>query len=181
MAMPRVFISIPVGNALGLEPLYRDLSRIRGVKTSPTFQLHITLCFIGDVPDERVEEIGEIVNTSVKGVRGGRITLKGVGCFPNPKRPRIVYAGIEMDIPLEQLSDEIRRRLSSAGIPFDEKPFKPHITVGRIQGQPDLTMTINKYRTTEFASFISRDVMVMGSELSPAGAKHTILRACDLG
>ena len=178
--MTRVFVSIPVGNASGLEPLYRDLSGKRGVKTSPKFQLHITLCFIGEIPEEKVEEVGEIVSLSVKGIKPGRITLKGAGCFPNPKRPRIVFAGIETDIPLEQLASEIRRRLSSAGIPYDEKPFKPHITVGRVQGPADLSMIVSKYRTTEFATFLANDVMVMGSELTPEGARHTILKCCEL-
>ncbi|MBE6526783.1 MAG: RNA 2',3'-cyclic phosphodiesterase [Thermoplasmata archaeon] len=178
--MTRVFVSIPVGNASGLEPLYRDLSGKRGVRTSPKFQLHITLCFIGEIPEERVEEVGEIVSASVKGIKPGRITLKGVGCFPNPKRPRILYVGLETGIPLESLASEIRRRLSTNGIPFDEKPFKPHITVGRIQGPADLSVLIGKYRTTEFATFIAHDVMVMGSELSPEGAKHTILKSCEL-
>lgn len=178
--MTRVFVSVPVGNATGLDPFYRDLARIRGVKTSPVFQLHITLCFIGEIPEERVAEVGEIVETAVRGVKPGRVTLKGAGCFPNAKRPRVVWTGVETDIPLGSVSDEIRRRLSAAGIPFDEKPFKPHITVGRVQGQPDLTVILNKYRTTEFATFVCRDIMVMGSELSPAGAKHTILKACEL-
>ncbi len=178
--MPRVFISIPVNNAHDLEPLFRDLSRIRGVKSTPAYQLHITLCFIGDIPDERVEEVNEIVKTSVAGIRKGRVTLKGAGCFPNPKRPRVVWAGLESDIPLSQIAGEIARRLDAAGIPHDDKPFKPHITVGRVQGTPDLTTIVNKYRTTEFASFLCRDVMVMKSELLPEGARHTILCACDL-
>ncbi len=178
--MTRVFVSIPVGNATGLEPLYRDLAGKRGVRTSPKFQLHITLCFIGEIPEDRVEEVGAIVSASVKGVKPGRITLKGAGCFPNPKRPRIVYAGIESDMPLESLASEIRRRLATAGIPFDEKPFKPHITVGRVQGPSDLSMIVSKYRTTEFTTFVAHDVMVMGSELSAEGARHTILKCCEL-
>jgi len=178
--MTRVFVSIPVGNAAGLEPLYRDLTSKRGVKTSPKFQLHITLCFIGEIPEDKVEKVGEIVSTAVKGVKPGRITLKGAGCFPNPKRPRVVYAGLETDIPLESLASEIRRRLASEGIPFDEKPFKPHITVGRIQGPVDLSMIVSKYRTTEFTTFLCHDVMVMGSELTPEGAKHQILKCCEL-
>ena len=72
--MTRVFVSIPVGNASGLEPLYRDLSGKRGVRTSPKFQLHITLCFIGEIPEERVEDVGEIVSASEKSGRSAEIT-----------------------------------------------------------------------------------------------------------
>lgn len=178
--MPRVFISIPVNNASDLEPVYRDLSRIRGVKAAPVYQLHITLSFIGDIPDDMVDKVSEIAERAAKLEKVGRITLKGCGCFPNPKRPRIFYVGLESEIDLEALADRIRRGLDSAGIPYDGKPFKPHITIGRIGGPCDLTMCVNKYRTTEFTTFICRDVMVMKSDLRPEGAVHTILHVCPL-
>jgi len=178
--MPRIFVSVPVNNAHDLEPLFRDLARVRGVKTSPAYQLHITLCFIGEIPEEQVETVNGIVESAVKGVRKGRISLKGVGCFPTPKRPKIVWAGVESEIPLSQIAGEISMKLDAAGIPHDDKPFKPHITVGRVQGTPDLTTLVNKYRTTEFATFLCRDVMVMSSELRPEGARHKIVCACEL-
>ena len=178
--MPRVFVSIPINNASDLEPVFRDLSRIRSVKSSPAYQLHITLSFIGDIPDEKVQDVSDAVECAVRGEKHGRITLKGCGCFPTAKRPRIFYAGLESELPLESIAERIRAGLDATGIPYDGKPFKPHITIGRVQGNTDLTMLVNKYRTTEFTTFICRDVMVMKSELRPEGAVHTILHVCPL-
>ena len=175
--MTRVFVSIPVNNARDLEPLVRDLSQVRGVRITPAYQFHITLCFIGEIADDKLETIYQIVDAAVQGVKPGRIDLKGAGCFPNPKRASVVWAGLVSEVPLERISVEITSRLKAAGIPFDEKPFKPHITLGRVSGNPDLTVLMNKYRTTEFATFVSHNVLVMKSELRPEGAKHTILHA----
>lgn len=180
MALVRTFISIPVQNTTGMDPLMRDLQGIRGVKTSNVRQLHITLRFLGDVDEERIDEIEKIVNDSLAGVRLARLNIKGVGAFPNERSPRILWAGIETEIPLVKISEELSRRFKVAGIPFDEKPFKPHITVGRIEGHPNLAHVISKYRNTEFTTLIPNAVHIMKSELTPKGAVHTIMRVCYL-
>lgn len=176
----RSFVSIPVPNAAGLEPLLRDLSFVRGVRQSPPAQLHITLRFIGDLPEERIDEVAACVNAAVNGRGKGRVMLMGIGVFPNARSPRIVWAGVETEIPLTAIADELSRRFDQAHIPYDHKPFQPHITVARVEERPDLGPLLGKYRTTEFASFICSSVLVMKSDLSSQGASHTVLRACDL-
>lgn len=176
----RTFVSIPVPNAAGLEPLRRDLGFVRGVRCSPPAQLHITLRFIGDLPEERIDDVAACVNAAVNGRGRGRVALKGVGGFPNARNPRIVWAGVETTIPLTAIADELSRRFDQAHIPYDPKPFQPHITVARVEGRPDLGPLLGKYRTTEFASFLCSSVLIMKSDLSPQGAAHTVLRACDL-
>lgn len=176
----RVFVSIPVPNTSGLDPLLRDLKGIRGVRPSPSKQMHITLKFIGDIPEENVDAVRDCVSESVAGVSRGRITLRGVGAFPNQRAPRIVWTGVETDLPLARISEELGRRLGAEGIPFDGKPFEPHVTVARVDGRPDLSRIVRNYSSVEFASFICPAVLVMKSELSPEGASHTIMRVCEL-
>lgn len=176
----RTFISIPVPNTMGLKPLIRDIQAIRGLKPSSINQLHITLRFIGDVEEDRIDEIEEIVNNAIRNVKRGRLNLKGVGAFPNERNPRILWVGIDSELPLVKITEEISRGLKSAGIQFDEKPFKPHITVGRIEGHPNLTHLINNYRNMEFTTYIPDSIRIMKSELTPKGAEHTIMRVCYL-
>lgn len=176
----RMFISVPVPNSAGLAPFIRDIGEIRGVRTSPPGQLHITLRFIGDIDDERTDEVADIVSKAVKGVRPGRITLKGTGAFPNVKRPRVIWTGIDTALPLEKIAERISEGLDSAGIPYDPKPFKPHITVARVRNNANVSTILRKYSDMEFATFICPSVKVMGSELTPNGAVHTILADCDL-
>ncbi len=176
----RTFISIPVPNTMGLDPLMRDLKSVRGLRTSNIRQLHITLRFIGDVDEERIDEIGDIVDDVLKGVRRGRLNLKGTGVFPNERNPRVLWVGIDTELPLAHIAEELSVRFRQAGIPFDEKPFKPHITVGRIEGRCNIGPMLNKYRTTEFTTYVPPAVHVMKSEFTPGGVEHTILRVCEL-
>ncbi len=176
----RTFISIPVPNTMGLDPLMRDLKTVRGLRTVNVRQLHITLRFLGDVEEDRIDEIEAIVNDVLRGVRRCRLNLKGTGVFPNERAPRVMWVGIDTELPLAHIAEELSVRLESAGIPFDGKPFKPHITVGRIEGRCNITPMLNKYRTTEFTTYIPPAVHIMKSELTPRGAEHTILRVCEL-
>ncbi len=176
----RTFVSVPVPNTSGFAPFIRDLSAIRNVRPSRETQMHITLNFLGDVPEDRIDDIGDIVSDAVSDVSRGRIAVKGTGVFPNPRSPRVIWAGVETEIPLAEISERIGRRLSAEGIPCDTKPFKPHITVARIDGKADISRPLRNYSSAEFASFICPAVLVMKSELTPAGPVHTILRMCEL-
>lgn len=176
----RTFVSIPVPNAAGLEPLLRDLRTVRGVRTTAPAQLHITLRFIGDLDEERTDEVTEIVSQAVKGLKPARVTLKGTGAFPSVSRPRTIWVGVETDLPLQRMSESISRGLDRAGIGYDPKPFKAHITVARVQGTPNAAPMLRKYADTEFATFVCTSVKVMRSELTPSGAKHYVLGDCDL-
>ncbi|MBO5518916.1 MAG: RNA 2',3'-cyclic phosphodiesterase [Candidatus Methanomethylophilus sp.] len=178
MAKIRVFVSIPMPNTAGLRPMMDDLSKVRGVRTSPMGQMHITLRFIGDIEEDRVDDIETAVNEAIAGVKASRITLKGLGAFPNQRNPRVLWAGISTEMPLLEISERLSARFKTMNIPFDEKPFRPHITVGRIEGRANLVHEFSRYQTTEFATYIPNSVMVMKSELTPKGAVHSILRVC---
>ena len=175
----RVFVSIPVPNTAGLDPLIRDLRIVRGVRTSNVSHLHITLRFIGDVDEDRIDEIGEIVSDTVSGIQRSRLNLKGLGTFPNERNPKILWVGIDTALPLAHIAEVLSERFRKAGIPFDEKPFKPHVTVGRIEGRCNISPMLGKYRTIEFTTCVPPAVYVMKSELKPTGAEHTILRVCE--
>lgn len=180
MEMVRTFVSIPISNATGLSTFYQELSEVKGVSVSPAYQLHLTLVFLGEVPEERLEEVYSVADGAVSGRKGGRILLKGAGCFPNVKRPRVVWTGVETDVDLAGIAADLRQGLRKAGLPFDDRPFTPHITVGRVKGEPKLQILMNKYRTEQFASVLANDIRVMGSELTPQGAKHSILHVSYL-
>lgn len=178
--MTRIFISVPVSNATGLSTFYQELSRVKGVSVSPVYQLHITLAFLGEVPEDRLEDIYAVADGAVRGRIGGRIRLKGAGCFPNTKHPSVVWVGVESDVDLAGISADLRTGLKRIGISCDGKPFIPHVTVGRVKGEPRIQILMNKYRSEEFASVLCNDIRVMGSTLTPQGAQHKILHVSYL-
>ena len=148
----RVFISIPIPDRSPLEPLSEMLGSMRNTRPSPIDQVHITLRFIGD----------------------------GVGAFPREDRPSVVWVGASPRKELALLADRIGRNLDDAGIPYDRKPFKPHITIARCKGPADLSAFFDRFSGCELLDFECDRVLVMRSVLGPRGATHSVLREIAL-
>lgn len=92
--------------------------------------LHMTLAFIGDWP-ENVSSILPPVEQPFT------LTLSGIGFFPEAK---VIWAGVQKSSALERLAQQVREKLTAADIPYDPKPFVPHITLGR---KPIVPETVN--------------------------------------
>jgi 2'-5' RNA ligase len=177
----RMFISIPVKDPSVLAPLLDEVGTIPNVKASPISQMHITMRFIGDIDDGKTRRVAGCVRDAVEGMEPFTITIKGAGCFPNPKRPSVVWIGAEPQDVLKGISDRISANLKASNVQFDEKPFKSHITIGRCKGPAEVDGFIGSHSGEEFESFQCDEVLVMRSELGPKGAKHTVLERIPLG
>lgn len=177
----RMFISIPVKDPEALRPILSDAKFTKNVRASPISQMHITVRFIGDIDDGKTKKVVRCISEAVEGIEPFKITIKGTGCFPNRKRPSVIWIGAEPEGTLRTIADRLSDKLRAANIQFDEKPFKSHITVGRCSGPVDIDGLLDKYSGTEFESFQCDEILVMRSELSPQGAKHTVLERVPLG
>lgn len=141
--------------------------------------LHFTLKFLGEVPDDRLGEIGRALEGSLHGAHAFALTLQGMGAFPSPSRPRIVWVGVGAG--KEELCDLARRSehaMESVGFPPEERPFAAHVTVKRVRPGSDLSPVkalLERYRETVFASGWVRAVELKQSELLAQGARHTTL------
>ncbi len=171
----RTFISIPVKTKDSVSGLATDLKTVRGVKVTDVKQLHLTLKFVGDTNEKDYPKIESCIRKSMEGITPSSISLKGVGTFPEKGSPKVVWIGVETAMDLIGLSKLISENLHAAGIEHDEKAFKAHMTVGRINGKVDLTSIIDKYKDMEFCTVELPSVRFMKSELLPSGAKHSII------
>jgi 2'-5' RNA ligase len=109
-------------------------SIIGNVKWVEIENFHLTLRFIGEVPERYVDEIKEILDEVSQYVESFRITLEGFGGFPSLSSPRVLWIGIKDGLnDLEKIFDLIERRLVKKGIPKEKKPFSPHLTLGRVK------------------------------------------------
>ncbi|MGN0098875.1 MAG: RNA 2',3'-cyclic phosphodiesterase [Candidatus Methanomethylophilaceae archaeon] len=178
--MVRTFISVKIPDTSCLKGVLDDVGKLDNVRPSPLSQMHITLKFIGDVDERRIPKVIECVRSACRDRRAFDITLSGTGCFPNGNRPSVVWIGASPADELTSLADSIGRKLSSAGILFDDKPFKAHITIGRCKGPADLTGFLTSHKDDVFTEFTCSEVLVMKSVLSPAGAKHSVLERIPL-
>jgi len=176
----RMFISIPVKDPSPIEPLGKELRTISNVKPSPLSQMHITLRFIGDIDDSKTKKVIRCVADACAGMAPFEVTICGAGCFPNQKRPSVVWVGAEPGDVLTGLSNRISDNLRAANIGFDEKPFKSHITIGRCSGPADIGGFLDKHRDQVLQTFVCDGICIMRSELGPSGAKHTVLEKVSL-
>ncbi|MCD6564936.1 MAG: RNA 2',3'-cyclic phosphodiesterase [Bacteroidales bacterium] len=134
--MKRTFIAIEIPASVKLKELlelvrvdFRE-DKIRWV--NPEI-LHITLSFLGDTSEQQINNISEQLEKICSGYSSMELHLKGVGVFPNLRKPRVFWIGIERNELLENLHGEIEVMLRDYGINRDNKPFSPHLTIARIK------------------------------------------------
>jgi 2'-5' RNA ligase len=141
--------------------------------------LHVTLKFIGETPAENLGAIGKALST-VRSERSVDLHLRGLGFFPNEKRPSVLWAGIEASANLVALAGEVDRALEVAGIPSEARAFTPHLTLARIpaSGLPEkLRTAIQQNRTGDFGPFVTHEFHLFDSKLKPTGAEYTTLQS----
>ena len=148
--------------------------------------LHLTLAFLGDVDEARIPAVVEAVSRAAAAVGPIDAAVSAPGGFPSLARPRVLWVGLTGDVDaLASLQAAVARELEAAGFALDRKPFKPHLTLGRVKDDrdPALRDTTGELSTTDTSgpAFRIGEVVVMRSELSPAGARYTPLARAALG
>jgi 2'-5' RNA ligase len=188
--MIRTFIAIdlPEGHKAELRRLQEKLAveapDIRWVRPE---QLHLTLAFLGDVPNPDIDAVCRAVSEAVAGFDPFELHLEALGAFPRASRPRVVWAGLagEGVTPLESLQAAIVEALRNAGHPpAGNERFSPHVTLGRIKDgrgrPPDLSSAATRLAGWKTAPFEVDFATVYASKLGPDGAVHTPLFRASL-
>lgn len=97
-------------------------------------RLHLTLKFLGEQPETLVSPLITAMEEIAKRHWPVGMQLRGVGAFPNLRRPRVMWIGIEPAPKLELLQNDVEERCATLGIDVEGKPFRPHLTIGRLRG-----------------------------------------------
>jgi 2'-5' RNA ligase len=141
--------------------------------------IHLTLKFFGDIREESVESISALAEKAAADVGPFELAIGGAGVFPDMKRPRVVWLG--MDGETERLTifqNGLERALREIGFPGEERPFRPHLTLGRIRspkGLGGLAEALKEAETDVDARFTASGLCLFKSELTPQGAIYTRL------
>ncbi len=163
------------------QPL-RDLDV--SVRWIPAESIHMTLKFLGDVPAEREREVVGAVESTVAGTSRFVLPVGGVGGFPSRGQTRVVWLGCEPVPALELLQDRLERRFEAIGFPISGRPFRPHLTLGRVRRSAtsaDVRALEPKMEALSYEAEVDvRSIDVMQSELSSRGARYTVLHAVEL-
>lgn len=93
----------------------------------------MTLKFLGEVGENRYHELEEALEGASHGTRPFTIEIGGAGAFPSARRPNVIWVGCASTPPLELLQDSIERRFHDLGFELEGRPFRPHVTIGRVR------------------------------------------------
>ncbi len=185
----RTFIGIRLADGLRsavvelCDELRRASVRVKWVEPE---NVHFTLRFLGETDDVAVPAIAESLKNVVSSVPMFSIELCGVGAFPNVKKPRVLWVGIEpADGPLLELKRAVDGALADHGFsPEEGRPFHPHVTLGRVKDSRVanvLTEPLCRAADTALGVMEVRDVAFIRSTLSPRGPQYTDLYRLQLG
>jgi 2'-5' RNA ligase len=175
-------IDLPESIKERLDALISSLRSTAHVKWSPAYNLHITTKFIGEWPQERLQELV----TKLSEVQcGGRvdIEIRGLGWFPNPHSPRIFWAAVHASPSLAEVALATEQACASLGIAHEERPFSPHLTLARIK-QPvplqALRQAVAELSSVDFGAFTPEAFHLYLSKPGPAGSIYTPLHDFSL-
>lgn len=143
----------------------------------PTENLHLTLHFLGDIPVSSLVEIDETVALVTQDFAPFDMTLRGAGAFPNLARPKVLWVGVEHCEALHRLHGALATALNAVNIPFDAKPFRPHLTLARVKfSEGDtLALAMKPLLSREFGVTPVSRLVLFRSELTSGGALYTTL------
>jgi RNA 2',3'-cyclic 3'-phosphodiesterase len=180
----RLFAGIPVPESaqaeLGrvLEGLQSNGWPVRWVRQGG---LHLTLKFFGWVDAGRASQIEEKLSQATEGFDSIPMSCTGLGSFPPGRRARVIWAGLEAPASLELLQDRVERGSESLGFPLEGRPFRPHITLGRVEKDavlPPQARTVLQSRLS--IDFLADRLTLFESRMGRGGSMYTPRHTIEL-
>ena len=183
----RAFIAVPLPGPL-LEELGRIQRRLelqvppRSVRWVRASGIHLTLKFLGDTPTEKLPGIKAALATVARHAPACTFTVGNLGCFPKPRRPRVVWVGVQEPTGrLAALQDAIEEAVSAFGYPPEGRGFTAHLTLGRVRKKASREEAIKigeVITSTELGTLgegAADRFALIRSVLKPTGAEYTTL------
>ncbi|MFH1464615.1 MAG: RNA 2',3'-cyclic phosphodiesterase [Pseudomonadota bacterium] len=176
----RLFIAVPLPDEtrdalIGLQDKLRGkVKRATWVRRS---EMHVTLRFLGDCDDDFAPEVGEMLAEALTEHRPFEALVKGGGAFPNPRRPKVFWVGMEDGGGFASLAHVSNLALAALGLPAPAKPFQPHITLCRLRGPWLGGLPKQLEELKELGRFQVDRLVLFKSDLHPIAPQHTELRS----
>ena len=186
MSVIRAFIAIKLSQEIldHISQVSVDLKkRLEGVSIRwiPTENIHLTLKFLGNVSTANLEMLREILARVVSNHSECDISVGGLGAFPKPQNPRVIWVGMEVPGELGSLKHNIEIETARLGYSREHRPFSPHLTLGRVSrnATSEEVHTISEVLEDFKVGFLGaarvRYVHLFRSDLKSTGAVYTSL------
>ena len=165
------------------EAIDRLRPRIPGIRWLPPANFHLTLKFLGNVDEAKIAPIAAALERDLYPFSCFTINAKGLGVFPDLKRPRILWVGLVGD-ELNALASRVEKALVPFGFAAERRAFTPHLTVGRWRefngSSRELGEEVEKWQGHDFGRSKVDEVVLFQSVLKPEGAVYHPLKVVKL-
>jgi len=191
MSLLRTFIAIELPQTIQ-ETIARETSGLRQqterglIRWVAPQSMHLTLRFLGDTSAETVTRLKEQLANIARNYAPVDISVSGFGVFPNPKRVRVLWIGLQYPPTLTKLQSEIETLARQLSFEPEKRSFSPHLTIGRVS-QRASTNEVQAYQSTlasvrigQLGSFTANAIHLIRSDLRPSGAVYTTLFSAAL-
>lgn len=181
----RAFLAIVLPPAIQIA-LAQEITRLEklsgaSVRWVAAENIHLTLKFLGEVEPDRLENLKDGLRQLCARQPRLEISVGGLGAFPNLRRPRILWAGVQAPPELAIFHQQLEQTAARAGFPAEAQAFSPHITLGRVR-QPIGSIALNTLCAALAATHIAPSgvapvdfIHLYRSELLPAGPRYSLL------
>jgi len=187
----RAFVAVEVPESLRdrCAAVGKRLSRhAKGVSWVKAENLHLTLRFLGSARPAQLSRLAESIAHKAAKMHPFDIELAGLGCFPSPRRARVIWIGVGEGVELlRSLAEKVEGAAGKAGFARESRPFSGHLTLGRVRmrddvaGSGDLSELINRENPGVLGRFRVPEVTLMHSRLHPGGSIYTPINRIPLG
>jgi 2'-5' RNA ligase len=192
MEQIRAFIAIELPEALKAEiARLQEQLKVKGrvpARWVNPGNIHLTLKFLGDIDGDAVDDILHAMDGAASNAQSFRLSVKGLGVFPNPQRPRIIWVGLAGSVEkLKNLQRGIDIALDRLGFPGEKRSFSPHLTIARIQDRATpaerqaIGQLVESSVFTTRADFNADTVYLIKSQLTREGPIYSRLGSVSLG
>jgi 2'-5' RNA ligase len=191
MSLVRVFIAVEIPPDIR-QAIEENTARLRSlldanlVRWTPTSNIHLTLKFLGDVSPATIEMLAQMLAQEASQYTGFEMQFGGLGTFPSPRRPRVIWIGIQAPAALEALRRGIETATAKMGYPTENRPFSPHLTIGRVKqtaGPADaqkIRVALEGTKIGALGTGKVQAVHLFKSDLQPSGSVYTRLFSAPL-
>lgn len=188
----RSFIAIPVPDD-GIQALQAVVKEFdpeigRSVRWVRPEGIHLTLKFMGNIPAGMVEQVLAALPSVTKDFSPFSLAMSGLGAFPSLRKPRVLWAGLEGDLEvLSALQQAVDEAVGDLGLPREQRPFSPHLTLGRVRREASegqlrrIAEVVGAGQLPSTPSWTADTVNLMRTELDPAGSRHYLVGAAPIG
>ncbi len=156
------------------------------VRWVPAHNVHLTLKFLGDVSPSTLDLIKQMLLAEAAQFSAFDVQVQGLGCYPNPRRPRVLWVGLNAPSELASLQRAIEAAAARLGYESEEREFSPHLTIGRVR-QNASASDVHRIRTAMEGMHVGLlgttrvdAIHLFKSELRPEGSLYTRLFSAPL-